>query len=1679
MNRIYRLVWQRSIGCWVAVSELAKGSRPGTPGSSLAGRPRLRTPFTLALSLLTSALVFAGSITSAYASPVGGQITAGAGQISQSGNTTTIVQNSGHLTLNWQSFNIAPQQTVNFIQPGATSLAVNHILGSQGSVILGHLNANGQVWLINPNGVLFGRSAQVDVGGLVASTLSPAGNGTTETFSGNGAGAVINDGTIHAAPGGYVSLIGNQVSNEGVITATLGTVALAGGNQVSVQFSGSHLIHIVVDKSTLNALAANGQLISANGGRVIMTAGAKESLLASAVNNTGVVQAQTLENHDGVITLLAGMQAGQTDVGGILDASAPDGGRGGSINTSAAHVSITAGADVSAYSKFGQSGNWLIDPTDLTIDALAATTIDAALNAGTSVTEQTTATGASGSGLQSSGPGDINVDSALTWTNAAATLTLSAYDGINVNAPISGTGSVVMDAANGNLTIASGASVTGGAGVTLATGANFVNNAGSGAVSSSARWLVYSTNPALDTTGGLTPQFVQYNSSYPASPDPSTGNGFLYSEAPSLTVTGLTGNVAKTYDGTTTALLSGSNVTVSGLVNGDSLVSLTGAYGSANAGANLLVTSSSSATGLTVDTSTGLPVYGYTISSAPVSGNIGTINPALLTASIVGTPTKVYDGTTTATLTSANYSIAGFVLGQSATVNQPSTVSYSAANAGAQTVSATFSNTSFVAGSSTNLLNYTLPTAATGAGDIQQAPVDITGVLANNKIYDGTTADTLNTTSAGLYGVISSDTSSVTLSAAGATGHFLAANVGNNLAVSANGFTLSGASASNYQLIQPAGLTASITPKSLTITGVAATNKVYDGTTADSLSTGSAALSGVISSDASNVVLTATNATGTFSTANVGNALTVTAGGFAISGSAASNYVLGQPSGLAADITPRPLAIAIIGNPSKSYNGTTTAIVPSGDFSVSGFISGQGAAIPQNALAEYSSSNAGNVSVTATLAVSDFLPNTGTSLSNYSLPSSVTGAGTITAAALSASIINNPTKVYDGTTAGTLNSSNYSVSGFVAGQGVTVNQTIGAYASPNAGVETITASVGASNYVAGSGTLLSNYILPTSISGSGTITPAVISGDIQASIINDPTKAYDGTTAATLTSSDYSLSGFVSGQGATVNQPVGQYASPNAGAESVTATLTSPDFVANAGTNLANYTLPTAAYGTGTITPVSLTVAIVNNPTKVYDGTTTAVLPFSDYQISGFVGSQGAQINPSALINYASANVGARSLTATLTPSAYTANTGTLMSNYVLPTSATGMGTVTPASVYVTGVSATNKVYDTTTADSLSLGNAALSGVITADTGNVALVDSSASGTFSTATVGSNIPVTPSGFSISGTAASNYALQPVTGLTADITPASLQVTNVIANNKPYDGSNSATLNTTSATLTGVLSNDAVTLSSSGANGTFGSVNVGNGLAVTTAGFGISGAQAQDYVLNQPGGLTADITPAVITATITGNPTKVYDATTSTTLTAGDYTLSGFAAGQGASLPQSASANYASANVGAGVGVTSTLVVSDFVANSGTNLSNYALPATGAGTGTITAAPITAVIIGDPTKAYNGTTLATLTGSEFQLAGFVGPQDATVNQTVGTYVSPNAGPESVSASLAAGNFTGVSGTILSNYSLPASATGNGDITPAPLSVINVQTTNRTYNGTTLDALTGATLTGTTY
>ncbi|MDB5864151.1 MAG: filamentous hemagglutinin family outer membrane protein, partial [Betaproteobacteria bacterium] len=354
MNRFYRSIWNDRTATFVAVSELAasRGTRSSTAASSAPAGARF------ALKGLAACVTFAFGA-NAYALPAGGAVSAGSATIAGGAGSMTVTQSTQNAAINWQSFSIGQGEAVRFVQPNSASVALNRVLGSDPSSILGSLSANGKVFLVNPNGILFGQGAQVNVGGLVASTLNITDGdfmAGTYRFSGGGTGAVLNQGSINAG-GGYVALLGANVSNEGVITANMGTVALAAGNAVTLDVAGDGLLNVTVNEGAVNALVRNGGLIRANGGQVSMTAQAAGNLLNTVVNNTGMIEAQTLESHNGTIRLAGDMQSGIVNVGGTLDVSGSGAGQTGGTVRLLGHTVNVADATINAS---GDAGGGLV-----------------------------------------------------------------------------------------------------------------------------------------------------------------------------------------------------------------------------------------------------------------------------------------------------------------------------------------------------------------------------------------------------------------------------------------------------------------------------------------------------------------------------------------------------------------------------------------------------------------------------------------------------------------------------------------------------------------------------------------------------------------------------------------------------------------------------------------------------------------------------------------------------------------------------------------------------------------------------------------------------------------------------------------------------------------------------------------------------------------------------------------------------------------------------------------------------------------------------------------------------------------------------------------------------------------------------------------------------------------------
>ena len=492
------------------------------------------------------------SLAVAQTLPTGGSVAAGSVAISQSSAShLNVTQSSQNAVVNWQGFSVGQGASVNFSQPNASSAILNRVTGSTPSSIAGSVTGNGEVYLVNPNGIAITKNGTVSVGGgFVASTLgisdSDFMNGN-RSFSGNGASArVSNAGTITVGRGGYAALIGGTVSNAGAISVPLGKVALGSGEKATLDFSGDGFLQVAMPTVAggRGALIKNSGSIRANGGSVIISAATAREAARNAVNISGIVQARSISGHNGSITIgggaggrvritgrliatsrhyaggnitvtgkrikLAGatvnasgatgggtvniggdahgvgplQQAdsvsidgastikadatqsgnggnvvvwsnGLTSVQGLLTTmGGPIGGNGGYIETSGHSLGFT-GVRVDTSALNGSSGMWLLDPTNLTVDAATAATISSNLT-NTDVQLVTSADGTTfGPGVTSTGAGDIIVNSAISWSSGH-TLTLEAANAIDINANINvnGGGKVILGAAYDTTTVA-------------------------------------------------------------------------------------------------------------------------------------------------------------------------------------------------------------------------------------------------------------------------------------------------------------------------------------------------------------------------------------------------------------------------------------------------------------------------------------------------------------------------------------------------------------------------------------------------------------------------------------------------------------------------------------------------------------------------------------------------------------------------------------------------------------------------------------------------------------------------------------------------------------------------------------------------------------------------------------------------------------------------------------------------------------------------------------------------------------------------------------------------------------------------------------------------------------------------------------------------------------------------
>ncbi|MBM3602295.1 MAG: filamentous hemagglutinin N-terminal domain-containing protein, partial [Alphaproteobacteria bacterium] len=334
---------------------------------------------TTSVVMLSSLLWLGADGEIAKANPADGVVAAGSATISEAGKKLDVHQASDRAVIDWRSFDIAVDEHTQFHQPSSSAVAVNRVNNTNPSQIMGQLSANGNVVLINPNGVFFGRDSVVDINGLIATTADVdnasvmAGGKLHFTKPGNPNARIVNQGTITAKQAGLVGLVAPNVENDGIITARLGKVHLASGDQVTVDLYGDGLMDLAVSDDVTSQLIRHTGSISAEGGTIALTAAAGRQIVDSLVKVEGELKAPTVAEHNGEIVIMAkgsnavtdnvtaekGKKSGQSTVlvSAFLDASGRKAGeRGGKITITGDNVALLDGTIIDASGHSGKSG---------------------------------------------------------------------------------------------------------------------------------------------------------------------------------------------------------------------------------------------------------------------------------------------------------------------------------------------------------------------------------------------------------------------------------------------------------------------------------------------------------------------------------------------------------------------------------------------------------------------------------------------------------------------------------------------------------------------------------------------------------------------------------------------------------------------------------------------------------------------------------------------------------------------------------------------------------------------------------------------------------------------------------------------------------------------------------------------------------------------------------------------------------------------------------------------------------------------------------------------------------------------------------------------------------------------------------------------------------------------------
>ncbi len=1610
-----------------------------------------------------------------YANPQGGQVMGGSATIAAVGKRLDVTQHSDRAVIDWRSFDIAVDEHTQFHQPGADAIALNRVNSLNPSHIAGQLSANGNIVLINPNGVFFDGSSRVDVNGIIAATanINPqdfmAGSNRFD-ITGNPDSVIINNGLITAKEAGLVGLVAPSVVNNGIIYAKLGRVHLASGDAMTVDFHNDDLLQVAVhDEAVKSQLISNNGILSADGGTVAMTAAAATDTINALIMAGGVIEANSVARGQNGAIIIGADGSNKTGkdgdsyvaVTGILDASGRDvGQQGGVIEVLGDHIAVADNAliDARGHSSVGHSSLNSQAAGVQDIWAQAVKWLDggsATLRADRSVdngvrSEEEFLAHANRAG------GSIKIGG--DYLGKGETQTAKT---VNVEA-----GAVILNDAlevgDGGRTIIWSDDTTEYAGTTLSRGGVSGGHGGfletSGKIRLRAEGVGNLSHRASGYRKGtylLDPNTITIRGNFNPG---SVSNNVLWLDAADQTrieltysADGLSGASASGTSGSTTITTSAD---ISTALAVGSRIRL-GASGSAatadTVGADTYIITAISGTTVTVssaltqDYSAGTVIHRGLVSSwsdGSGSGNNATQTVAAnrpLYVETNGRGSLRFNGTNTFLDLGTDQSLNIFT-GSHSSVTAASWTQ-TTGNARAILNIGEFATNADVFGfNNTGLITtgYSTPHQDKfGYQYSQNSAGPVWDYSIGNNLNDGSpqgfTAVADDSGNAE-YHVDGESATSVGRGGAGAArGNYIGRGYHGNFDGDVSGIVLysDAISDDDRQLIeQYQSAQWGVTP-----TGPGTGNTEAERAMAsDGYSTFTVDYLESLSTTANIVLVADTNVTldmqGETLAADAGRSISITATNGNITDVSAGTIRTNN-----GNITLTAGGTGNIDLDSTNLEATNGGRV---NLSAGGTISiDQASALTLGAVtAGGNVTLASDGAITFHSAVNLAHPLIASADENIILEAAITtSSSTANALQLSAggNFINNA-----GANALTASNSTWALYSTNP-----VNNTRGGLL-PNEslfGQTNIAAAIAAK-------TTATNNIFAYQTATRPVLTYTVNNGSVVYG--SGYTNALPGVTYTSGLLAGDEINAI--GQAGDASISLQNYTPGTDGVGTIVGA-----FTGSTGTmaNFLGYTYSFIA-GDLTITPKALSVAGLSAANKVYDGGRDASVSGDATLVSGGV-IDGDTVtlavgNRSGVFD--NKNVGEGK---TVTVSGYSLS-GSDAGNYSL-SGVTVTADITAKALSVAGLSAANKVYDGNRTASLS-GTADFDGVIDGDTVTLTVGDGGA--LFDNKNVGTGKTVTVSGYSLSGSDAGNYSLSDADAaitVTADITAKALSVAGLSAANKVYDGGRDASVSGDATLVSGgVIDGDTVTLAVGDGGALFDNKNVGEGKTVTVSGYSLSGSDAGNYSLSGVT-VTADITAKALSVAGLSAANKVYDGGRDASVS-GDATLvSGgvidgdtvtLAVGDGGAL-------FDNKNVGTG----KTVTVSGY-SLSGSDAGNYSLSGVTV-TADITAKALTVTSLSVANKVYDGNRTASLSGT----ADFDGVIDGdTVTLAVG-----DGGALFDNKNVGTGKTVTVSGYSLSgsdagNYSLSdadAAITVTADITAKALSVAGLSAANKVYDG----------------